>query len=64
MKFKIEIDKSECIGCGSCAAVCPDFFEISDDRKASLKRPGTDDLGCIKEAVDICPVDAIKVTEK
>lgn len=64
MKFKIEIDKNECIGCGSCAAVCPDFFEISDDGKANLKKSETNDLGCIKEAVDICPVDVIKVTEK
>ena len=62
-KFKIEIDRNECIGCGSCAAVCSDFFEMSDDGKADLKKPETDDIGCAKEAAGGCPVSAIHIKE-
>ena len=58
----IKIDKEACIGCGSCEAVCPDVFGLNDDMKAYVK-PGKEDskLPCVKEAVDICAVDAIKV---
>ena len=60
--MKIKIDKEKCIGCGSCTAVCPDVFEIKDDNKACVKQgkeEATDQ--CVQEAVDICPVQAIKI---
>ena len=56
----IKIIKEKCIGCGSCVAICPDCFEIGSDCKAEIKK-GTDCKDdCVKEAVDICPVDAIE----
>lgn len=60
--MKITIDKETCIGCGSCAALCPDFFELDDDNKAFFKEGGENDQ-CVKEAVDVCPVQAIKTEE-
>ena len=48
-------------------AVCPDCFEIGDDNKAHLiKEQSSCNEFCAKEAVDICPVDAIEaeMTEK
>ena len=53
----VSVDKNTCIGCGACAANCPDGFEMGDDGKAKVKDP---EAKCIKEAIDACPVDAIK----
>ncbi len=60
--MKIKIDQEECIGCGSCQVICPDFFELNEENKAEVKKtdPGIND-DCVEEAVDICPVDVIKV---
>ena len=62
--MEIKIDKEKCIGCGSCVAVCPDCFDLGNDTKAILK-DGRETCGdsCVKEAADICPVDAIGVEE-
>ena len=60
-KFKVEIDKEACIGCGACTSC--DNFELGDDNKAKVKQAELDDIGCSKEASDNCPVDCIKVTE-
>ena len=60
--MKIKIDQETCIGCGSCQVVCPDFFELDDENKVEVKEgdSGASD-DCVQEAIDICPVDAIKV---
>ncbi|MDD4607477.1 MAG: ferredoxin [Patescibacteria group bacterium] len=61
MSFKIEIDKEKCIGCGSCAAICPENFEIASDGKAQVKKSDIKELGCSKQAEEMCPVQAIKI---
>ena len=58
----VSIDKEKCIGCGSCAATCGDVFEMvdtDDGQKASVKSGEDASKECVKEAIDICPVDAI-----
>jgi len=52
----VKIDKEKCIGCGTCAAVCEEVFEMDGD-KAKVKEQK--DVPCVKEAIDTCPVDAI-----
>ncbi|MBW2992706.1 ferredoxin [Candidatus Woesearchaeota archaeon] len=65
MGYKVTVDKNECIGCGACEAQCPEGFEINqDEAKANPKKAKVNDLGCIKEAADICPVNAIKIEEE
>ena len=68
--MKIVQEHEKCIGCGSCAAICPKYWEISDDGKAKIvgsKKVGAnyelevDKLGCNQEAADACPVQCIKI---
>ena len=60
--MKVTIDQEKCIGCGSCQAICPDGFEIADDNKAHLKN-NSENVSCLKEGADICPVQAIELEE-
>jgi len=68
--MKIAINRSKCIGCGSCAAVCQALFELGDDGLALVKGGETvgqesilevDQPGCAKESAEVCPVQAITV---
>lgn len=60
--MKLVVDKDICIGCGACAAICPDVFEIDDEGLAtSIANEVAEEV--MDDAIDAkegCPVDAIK----
>ena len=66
---KIILNYQTCIFCGLCANICPSFFkwdvnkarpQINNVKKNKNKGEiQADDLLCIKEAIDACPVSAI-----
>lgn len=69
-KFKIVHERQKCIGCGSCAATCPDFWEMAQDGFSTLKnseknmenaKRELDDIACNQEAADLCPVNCIHI---
>ncbi|RMD45455.1 ferredoxin [Candidatus Pacearchaeota archaeon] len=60
MTHKISVDKKTCIGCGTCAALCPESFKMEGDKAVPIKEE-VDKISCEKEAEEACPVDAIKV---
>ena len=68
--MKIIIERSKCIGCGSCAAVCDKYFEMASDGLASIRcgqmngenmELEIQEAGCAQEATEICPVQIIKI---
>jgi ferredoxin len=68
-KHSVEVDEVACIGCGACTAVCPKFFEMKDTDKgmkaiALLKECDEKDFDSVKEAADVCPVNAIHLTDE
>lgn len=56
----VKLNKDTCIGCGSCAAICPAVFEMTNEGKAKVKKTDAKDK-CVKEAEEACPTDAISV---
>ena len=59
---KITIDKNLCLGCGTCVAIASKTFKLGSDGKAEVIEPAGDKEETIKEAIDSCPVAAIKST--
>jgi ferredoxin len=60
MKRKVRIDENECIGCGSCADICPEVFEINHELEKSfviMAEGGDED--CILDAMGECPMSCI-----
>lgn len=56
MAFKIDHDRPNCIGCGACAAVAPEFWEMSAvDGKSDVKgSQREEDAGeIVRESLDI-----------
>ncbi|KKU85548.1 MAG: 4Fe-4S ferredoxin iron-sulfur binding domain protein [Parcubacteria group bacterium GW2011_GWA2_47_9] len=72
--MKIIHQRDKCIGCGVCAVLCPEFFEMGEDVKADLKgskenkKTGNfelvvEDTKCAGEAAEGCPVEIIKIVK-
>ena len=69
---KIILEREKCIGCGSCTAVCPKYFEMADDGKSLIKGSVKDEttgneesevakIECAETAAEACPVECIKI---
>ncbi|MDD5433533.1 MAG: ferredoxin [Candidatus Pacebacteria bacterium] len=67
--IKITLDKSKCIGCGTCWALCEKYFQEGQDNKshlAGVKEQAQEELevaeiGCAENAATACPVQCITV---
>ncbi len=58
--MKPVVDQDLCIGCGLCANIAPDIFEMQDDGKAVAIVEETQD-DAAQEAADSCPTAAISL---
>ncbi|MCL5011251.1 MAG: ferredoxin [Patescibacteria group bacterium] len=66
---KIILDRTQCIGCGTCWALCGKYFEMAEDGKSRLagaKRGDKEELDiaqtdCAVEAAEACPVQCIEI---
>jgi ferredoxin len=60
MKRKIALVEDCCIGCGSCAELCPEVFEMDEEGEtARVILPEGGDKTCIEEAMAACPEECI-----
>ncbi len=63
--MKVKVNRDSCIGCGACAAICDDVFEIDDEGLSTLKTEDVEDDNKqeVQDAADSCPTGAIEVEE-
>jgi ferredoxin len=51
-----------CVGCGACVELCPEVFEMRDDKAWVRNYEAFRAAGCGK-VVHMCPVGAISIEE-
>jgi ferredoxin len=66
---KVILERNICIGCGSCQAVCPKYWEMADDAKVNLLGSQKtenekyvlelEEAACNQQAEEACPVQCI-----
>lgn len=76
VKYRIVVDRSQCISCGAAPAVCPEVYELGADNqknkvvdKYSLRVSESLSVGeiteelleCAKRGAEVCPVAAIRI---
>ena len=62
---KLIVDGTVCTGCGMCAAMDEEHFEMHDSANISqVKTQEHLDTPELQNAVDTCPVGAIKLAEE
>lgn len=74
--MKVVIDRKNCVSCGSCWEVCPDFFEENTndsfsqiiekfrlDGNGAEGTPPEDKEACAVDAADLCPASVISVEQ-
>ena len=64
--MKVKVNKDACIGCGACAAICDEVFEINDEGLSEVKAEEVKEelQDEVRDAADSCPTGAIEVKEK
>jgi len=75
-KIRVEHQKDLCIGCGACAAIDPEHWEMDGDKsklKDAQKQDGSEteykifeesNVGANQEAADACPVPCIFIKKE
>lgn len=50
-----------CISCGTCEVICPKVFHVNSISQVNEGVTFQEYQDCIKEAAEMCPVDAIEI---
>jgi ferredoxin len=64
--LKITVDLGLCQGYANCINVAPDIFDLNDDDQVMLLRTDFEaaDQPRIEDAVQGCPVSALRITDE
>lgn len=63
--MKIKIDEKKCLGCGSCFALAPDYFQIDPaSGKARIVKQPKAKVEEVERAIESCPAQAIFRSEE
>ncbi|OGC09564.1 hypothetical protein A3J90_04805 [candidate division WOR-1 bacterium RIFOXYC2_FULL_37_10] len=57
----VKVDQSLCIGCGICVDACPEVFSFDSEGKAIVIKQACETCS-LEEIEDMCPVEAIEVS--
>ena len=64
--MRVTVDLSRCQGYANCVSTAPEIFDLDDDSgQAVVLTPevGTDQLDAARQAVDMCPAQAISLVD-
>lgn len=61
LDWTIAVDRSRCMGTGTCLVYAPGSLELDAEGKATVRRPITDDLDAARNAVEACPTAALSI---
>lgn len=64
--MKVVLNRDACIGCGACAALCEDIFEIDNEglSKVIKEEVKDEEVELTRDAIESCPTGAITLEEK
>lgn len=61
-RWRVEVDRSLCIGSAQCIHHAPDGFRLDTARQSHPVEPDTDANERVLAAAESCPVEAIMIT--
>lgn len=56
--MKARVNKELCVGCGLCASMNPEVFQMDENGLATAVKETVDEA-LLQESIDSCPVSAI-----
>jgi len=62
---RVQVDRTRCVGSGTCEGLAPGVFEVDDDGVLAVLRtePGEDELPDVRDAVTACPTRALALAD-
>lgn len=61
--WRIQIDRTLCVGFGDCVEAAPGAFDLDDESIAVFLDPGAVNADTLKQACEVCPVDALLILD-
>lgn len=60
--MKVKVNEDACIGCGACATIAPEVFEINDEGLSTVivDEVAKENEEEANDAIDSCPTSAIE----